>query len=304
MLIFRRHSIVEAKDSVDRLHVLVEQCYKDMSSRIQALEVLDVQQKSDAEWLSGDDTESLRTIHAHPPELSSEEPIEDDTVPFDFSNELQRSRVYRRNQAFRISVISALTNSVYSLGWSFFSDMSMAEVSNISVINLAITEGETFNPHRLIQTWSANPNERVSNGNRKDGEHIQQETSVGVPAPTNESASTRRANTQTQQQILSESRTVPPVRPVENPPTIPQLQEHYGKQTNAEATEDPALTSILPLKELLDPSSPSQVQLTSSTPSHESAMEDEAVYPCKGCGEVCSTWLCCLSAKLVTRPKC
>ena len=150
MLIFRRHTITEAKDSVDRLHALVQKCYKEMSFRVQALEVLSLQNDDDADWMSGDDTESLATIHAHPPGLNSEEgeSIESKLIRFDFADDLERSRVYRRNQAFRKSVISALTNSIYSTGWSFLSDLSMAEVSNISVINLAVTEGETFNLQR------------------------------------------------------------------------------------------------------------------------------------------------------------
>ena len=306
MLILRRHTITEAKNSVDRLHALVEQCYKEMSSRVQALEVLDMPRSGNADWMLGDDQESLATIHAHPPDLSSEDSVKSESVLFDFSDELQRSRVYRRNQAFRESVISALTNSVYSLGWSFFSDLSMAEVSNISVINLAITEGETFNPQRYSQTWSARPNDRAYTStymnNHRDGQRTQLNSFVRKPVPANNSATTRGpwpAETRTQQPSLPETRTVPPIRPFENRYIVPRLEEDYGKQTSAETTDDPTPTFTLPPTEPLDPSSHLHVQPTSSPQSHDPVMEDEAAYPCRGCGEVCFIQLCCFSASLL-----
>ena len=117
-----------------------------------------MQKGGDADWRSESEADSLATIRVHPPHLSSEESMESDFLQFDFSNDLQMSRVYRRNQAFRKSGISLVTNSAYSLGWSFFSDVSMAEVSDISVINLAILEGDVFNPGRSSQTWSAQRN--------------------------------------------------------------------------------------------------------------------------------------------------
>lgn len=168
MLILRRHNIAKAKDSVDRLHALVESCYKEMSSRVQALEVLSMQQ-GDTRWRS-DDTKSLATLHAHRPDISSDEVMESELGVFDFSDELQRSRVYRRNQGFHKSVISVLANSEYSLGLSVFSDLSIAAVSNISVMNLAITKGEVFNPGRSLQTWSAQPNKGYSGDDYVDGQ--------------------------------------------------------------------------------------------------------------------------------------
>ena len=169
MLISRRHTIAEAKDSVDRLYALVEEHFKEISSRMQALELLGMQNEDNDSLMFEDDTESLATIHAPSSNLSSEESVDS----FDFSDELQRSRVYRRNQAFRQSFISAMTNSAYSLGWSFFSDLSMAEVSNISVINLPITEGEVFNPGRSSQTWSAQPTPGFSTNHHIDGQRTQ-----------------------------------------------------------------------------------------------------------------------------------
>ena len=164
----RRHTIAEAKDSVDRLHALVKKCYSEMSSRVQALEAFHKRQD--------EDTDSLATIHAPRPDFRSLEIMQSGLGNFDFSAELQRSRVYRRAQAFRKSVISALTDSAYSLGWSIFSDLSMAEVSNVSVINLVITETEVFNSKRPLQTWSAQPNKgiKVHKDEYIDGQRTEQ----------------------------------------------------------------------------------------------------------------------------------
>lgn len=70
-----------------------------------------------------------------------------------FTEELQDSWVYRRNQAFRLSGISASTSTLNSTGLSFLSGLSVACVSNISVINLVVTEGEVFNSWRSSQNW-------------------------------------------------------------------------------------------------------------------------------------------------------
>ncbi|KAL9067306.1 MAG: hypothetical protein Q9161_007006 [Pseudevernia consocians] len=249
-LIFRRHTIVEAKDSVERLHVLVEQCYKEMSSRVRALEVLDTQERGDADWISGNDTESLATFHAHPLDLSSEESIESEPVRLDFMDDLQKSRVYRRNRAFRESVISASTKSMYSLGWSFFSDLSTAEVSDISVINLPITEGETFNPQRSSQTWSARPNDGNPTGrytdNSRDGQRTQLNRVFRRPAPENGLA-------------MSYSR--------------------WGRWPASTQTQQPSLPT-LPRTDALD----RLVQSDSSPQSVEP--RDDLVYACKGCGEI------------------
>ena len=244
-----------------------------MSSRIQALEVLDEQPRSDADRISGDDTESMRTIHAYQPDLSSEKSFESELVPFDFSYDLQRSRVYKRNQAFRESIISALTNSVYSLGWSFFSDLSMAEVSNISVINLAITEEETFNPQRSLQTWSAQPNDGISTGPSSDKYKDRQQTQlnrvVRKPAPANNFA---------------------------------VHWGRWGRWPGATQIQHESFPHV-PLEDHSEALSPSQAQETSPSQPHEPVMDDEAAYPCKGCGEVCFRQLYCLSAKPVTKSK-
>ena len=353
MLICRRHTIVEAKYSVDRLHALIEKCYNEMTYRVQALEALNIREDNVSGMLE-DDTGSLATIHQHRHDADPEEMMESGLDYFDFSDELQRSRVYRRNQAFRKSVISALTNSVYSLGRSFFSDLSMAEVSNISVINLVITEGEVFNPGRSTQTWSARPDGVVSTNDNVGGQHTQSFKISHEPVQAETSAATARAHspasTQTQQQS-------PPQFDYPSSPTfsipVPHRERLLATTESLENSKDPDSTSNLSVSEVshplqaqetsssasptfsvsaphgegllggkksseyaenLDPRSslsqtklsgplsPSQTQSTSSPESHDRVEdhaappalpkssidieEDEAAYPCKGCGEV------------------
>ena len=246
-----RHTITESKVSVDRLHKLVEQCYSEMSSRVQALEHMNLQ-KNNPSWTSKDDTESLTTIRAHLPDLSAEEIIESGPEHFDFLNELHRSRVYKRNQASRTSVFSAITNSVYSLGWSFFSDLSMAEVSNISVMNLAVIEEEVFNPKRSSQTWSAQSRQASFTSDYLDGKGSQLDEVARGPHQADTPATIARgrwpASTATQQRSLPRTRS-----------TLSRL--HSSERRNIH-------------------------------PPWKMPPGEEAAYSCKGCGEVCFTAPC------------
>ena len=234
LLRFASHTITEAKRSVVRLHKLVERCYSEMSSRLQALEVLDLQ-KGNASWTSKDDTESLATIRAHRPDLSAEEVMESGLEHFDFLDELRRSRVYKRNEAFRTSVISALTNSVYSLGWSFFSDLSMAELSNISVINLAVIEGEVFNPGRSSQTWSAKSHQASFASDNLDGQNSQLgEAARGLDqadTPATIAGGRWPASTEAQQRRLPRARSpLNRLHPLESRNIHPQWMERPGEE--------------------------------------------------------------------------
>lgn len=299
LLIIARHTITEAKTSVDRLHQLVEQCYSEISSRVQALEVLNLQ-KDNRSWTSKDDTESLATIRAHRPDLSAEEIMESGRERFDFSDELRRSRVYQRNEAFRTSVISAITDSVYSLGWSFFSDLSMAEVSNISVMNLAVFKGEVFNPGRTSQTWSAQSGRVTSTDDHLDGQNTQLYEVGHGPVQADTSAAIARghwpAPTQTQQRSLSWTRSpLPRLHPLERRRIRPLWEQRLGDEESTRNAEILDPISTLSPANLSDPLAPPQLQTRSSSQSHEVVEDgesyveqDEAAYPGKGCGEVCS----------------
>ena len=289
---------------MDRLHQLVEQCYSEISSRVQALEVLNLQ-KDNPYWTSKDDAESLATIRAHRPDLSAEEIMESGLEHFDFLDELQRSRVYRRNQAFRTSVISALTNSAYSLGWSFFSGMSIAEVSNISVINLAVIEGEVFNPGRSLQTWSAQSNQGFSTDDQLDGRSTQFNEVARWPDQANTSAAITRVHwpvsTETQQQSHPRTRSLlRRLHPLERHRIRPLWEQHLGDREVTSNAENLDPTSTLSPADFSDPLLPPQAPTISSPPSLtavddvvessfiESPMrQDEVLYPCSGCVEVC-----------------
>lgn len=262
-----------------------------MFSRVQALETLNMQ-KDDASRALEDDIESLATIRAPRPDLSSGDMLSG-SEHFDFFDELQRSRVYRRNRAFRESVVSGITNSVYSLGYSFFSDLSMAEVSNISVINLAVTKREVTNPGRSLQTWSPQPNRTVSIDEHVDEQRTQLPGFSRGPVQTSTSLATARgprpASTQIQQRSLPG--TFSPLsksQPLDRRNNYPQWTERVGTKATTRSAEDLNLTST-PLPP--DPSgslSHLQVQAISS-PQPNQKVDDEAECPCKGCGKVCFT---------------
>ena len=147
---------IEAKHSVDQLHDLLEKCYKEMSLRVQVLETKDMQRMSDAHSI-------MTSKDTFPKESSTREPqvsfrnaggalaLQDENEATGFLDELKASWVYRRNSAFRSSSFSSDHNSTTS---SCISARSMAEISNISVINLAITIDDVLNTQRTFQTWS------------------------------------------------------------------------------------------------------------------------------------------------------
>lgn len=75
----------------------------------------------------------------------------DSNGPSSLFDELKKSRVYRKESAWRISTLS---KDDCTMSWSCLSDFSLAEVSNISVINLAITTEDVYNHLRTSQSWS------------------------------------------------------------------------------------------------------------------------------------------------------
>ena len=254
--------MAEATDSMDRLHALVERFYEEMSSRVRALEVEDMENRDNAGLISVDDAESITPIRGHRPDVSFEAAIDSQTVHFDFLNDLQNSRVYRRNQAFRRSTISALTVSLYSMGGSFLSGMSMAEISNISVMNLAIIEGELFNPGRPSQTWSAQRNKGDSTDSHVDPQHTLPFKVTYHPVGANTSA----------------------VSGPECQPASMEIQPQNPARDGSSLSTSHSFTN---------PELPTQVNSSSGRP--ESLMEqDDKCYACKGCGKV---WLirtyCC-----------
>lgn len=309
VLTCRRQTISEAKASVDGLHALIEQCFPKISSRVLPLEAPDFQNSGDADRMLDHDTDSLATIQAQSLNPSDESAITSKPVQFDFSDDLQNSRVYRRNQAFRTSVISALTRSAYSLGCSFFSDLSMAEVSNISVINLLITEGEIFNPTRSSQTWSTQTNEEAlgdrNNRSYGDRKSFQLNDIILEPIPRDDSSTAQGllpTSTLTRQRSVSLlcapfTTLSPPKSPsYSDGDSFYSLEDLPEGRTRARDANILDSTSSLPLVDPLDPPSPSKTQAASLPASH-GLVEKDIEYPCKGCGEVCFMPSCWLPAK-------
>lgn len=146
---------MEAKDSVDRLHDIVDRCYQEISARLQALELRELQRMSLAasvleniELVSSNDLLEERLQGLNPNIVLNPE---DDTFVPEFLDELKRSWVYRRNSAFRLSTYSS---DRHSTTWSCLSSLSLSEVSNISVFNLAVTVEDVNNRQRMSQTWT------------------------------------------------------------------------------------------------------------------------------------------------------
>ena len=152
---------------MDRLFTLVESHYREISVRVRALETRDIQQQV-SESFYEEDTASIENVTGCSSSTDAPIDIAGGAKTFDFTRDLQKSRVYRRTQAFGRSLISSLTGSSCSIGWSFFSDLSMAEISNISVLNLAITEVEVFNPQRSSQTWPRKASAHIEDNDDKE----------------------------------------------------------------------------------------------------------------------------------------
>lgn len=152
-----RHTIAEAKISVDHLHDLMSRCYEEMSHRVQALELGELQRLIQNNSASDEDLH-LDTAFAEntPPGLDPHKgpALENEMVTTGFMEELKRSWVYSRNSAFRSSTFPSDQTSTR---WSCLSRLSLSEISNISVINLAISVEEVKNPKRQSQTWSNDP---------------------------------------------------------------------------------------------------------------------------------------------------
>ena len=63
---------------------------------------------------------------------------------FTFNRELKASRVYKRGQSRRPET-SCSSSIAPSMGWSFLSGLSLADISNISTLSLPISPSESWN---------------------------------------------------------------------------------------------------------------------------------------------------------------
>ena len=150
----QRESIIEARNSVNRLFTLVENHYQEMSFRLRTLERLESVKDDDDLSTNIDDARSIVTVVAESSNATKSAPRASGIRTFDFTKDLENSWVYKRNCAFRESGFTMSTSSMFTSRWSCLSGLSMANVSIISVINLPITQSEVFNAQRSLQTWS------------------------------------------------------------------------------------------------------------------------------------------------------
>ena len=141
----------EIKSTVDRLDSRVANDYQDILKRVQALEVQQSSQPDQLPLLE-QSTESRLSV------LTVQEDIPEDDKPSKgpsrqsfnhrFEQDLSGSRVYR-NIKFQGSTSSLLTTDEPGSRWSTFSGITIAEaMSQMSVLNLAITTSEVFFSHQ------------------------------------------------------------------------------------------------------------------------------------------------------------
>ena len=251
VLIVRSNTIIQAKASVDRLHDVVNQCYQEMSTRLHALELKELQRMDHAASILDDNTSIRHNIFVPNFQSSSQLNIEPEngTIAPDFLGELKRSWVYSRNSAFRMSTFSA---DRHSTTWSCLSALSLSDVSNISIFDLAITMEEVQNPQRQSQTWS---NDQVT-------PIWPSQSGTWAPDPT----------------MLLELKAIPAKT------TTPAPEPDNETSSIVTLREGPEIDGTV----LSGGESKSQV--IQADESLSPIEEDEDGYPCKGCGEVrCST---------------
>ena len=82
-----------------------------------------------------------RDVH-HMPEMSDLRA--NHFARYSFEEDLRRSRVYSRVQIYN-SDTSTISTHNKSTAWSYWSSISLSEISNISVLNLLITPSEIYN---------------------------------------------------------------------------------------------------------------------------------------------------------------
>ena len=258
-LTYLSNTIVQAKASVDRLHDIVNKCYQEMSTRLHALELKELQRIGYAQAIL-DDNASIRSSTFVPniqpsSELNIELAPEIGTIAPDFLEDLKRSWVYSRNSAFRMSTFST---DRHSTTWSCLSALSLSDVSNISIYDLAITMEDVNNPQRQSQTWS---NDQIL-------PIWPSQSGAWAPSPT----------------MLSEPEAIPAramtsaQEPDNETSSIVTIRE--GPQVDAAvSSSSEANSQVIDADETFGapPDPPSPVP---------SVDEDLSVYPCRGCAEV------------------
>ena len=133
-------SVDQATTSIETLTSLVEifmQNNKDLCSRVANLE-------SSPKYVDEDDVSTIRSKQkARHPTMEIGESAMTAIKQFTFEQDLGESKVYSR--ARRRKSLESLQSAGPSFGWSCLSELSLAQVSNISVISLPLTANELAN---------------------------------------------------------------------------------------------------------------------------------------------------------------
>ena len=160
----------EAQSSADQLNRIVTQFLesnREMSRRLANIELRDAAYPSTAmvrESSVGEtdlkrvdigstrDGESVMTIRGTRQEPPSETERESTRVcHYTFDKDLSSSRPYIR--ALRRSIAwSAASSSIHTRGWSCLSGISLADVSQISVVNLLVSREELYNSQHYVSS--------------------------------------------------------------------------------------------------------------------------------------------------------
>ena len=152
MLIEDSNTMQEIKTTVERLDSTVADNYQDILKRVQALEV---QQSLDSPQFTPQVEPpkyrwSTSTVPDRSPTIedASETKRSSRLFNFKFEQDLSGSRVYKKI-AFQGSRSSLLSTDEPASRWSTISDLTVADImSQMSVLNLAITTSEVYNPQQ------------------------------------------------------------------------------------------------------------------------------------------------------------
>lgn len=152
MLIESSNTMQEIKTTVERLDSAVADNYQDVLKRVQALEVQHGLESP--QFPPQVEPPKFRWSIATVPDRNSTTKEDSESkrssrlFNFKFEQDLSGSRVYK-NIAFQGSTSSLLSTDEPASRWSTISDLTVADImSQMSVLNLAITTSEVYNPQQ------------------------------------------------------------------------------------------------------------------------------------------------------------
>lgn len=121
---------------------------KDLCRRLESMEEAmaarsRLHSAADSMNLAQDDSETIRSLSRHQ-NIGSYDYLEKIRIPTSFENVLEATRVYKRAIGNECD-ISLRTSYLQSRAWSQLSDLSLAQISNISVVALPLYQSDISN---------------------------------------------------------------------------------------------------------------------------------------------------------------